>query len=258
MKRSIQLFLFFISSFFTVSAQTAVDFTANDCSGTSHHLFAELDAGKVIVVSFVEPCGSCIGPSLAAQSVVQGYAGSNPGRVLFYISDDIANTTCATLSSWASTNSMGGVPTFSDVSFRESDYGTISMPKIAVLAGTNHHVYFTQDNGLNTANLQTAINTAIAALSIVNMNPSSMEMTAYPNPAVKKLSLKYSLSETSDLTIEVYNCFGSKVYYEAKGAQLTGDHNLELDIDGNFNNGIYFLKLIAGISTATLRFIVNK
>jgi hypothetical protein len=53
------LFFCFVNS--SIS-QTAADFTANDCNGTSHHLFAELNAGKVVVVAFVMPCTDCIGP----------------------------------------------------------------------------------------------------------------------------------------------------------------------------------------------------
>ena len=40
---------------FIAFGQTAVNFTGNDCAGTSHTLFTELDAGKVIVVTFVMP-----------------------------------------------------------------------------------------------------------------------------------------------------------------------------------------------------------
>ena len=79
---------------------TATDFTTNDCAGVSHTLFSELDAGKIIVAAFVMPCGSCSAPSLAAYNAVQSYAISNPNTVYFYLVDDAANTTCASLTSW--------------------------------------------------------------------------------------------------------------------------------------------------------------
>ena len=52
-----------ISGLFTIlgfAQTTATDFTANDCGGTSHTLFTELNAGNVIVITWVMPCSSCI------------------------------------------------------------------------------------------------------------------------------------------------------------------------------------------------------
>ena len=57
MKKIVFSAIWLVTASFTF-AQTATDFTANDCAGTSHHLFAELDAGKIIVAAFVMPCGS--------------------------------------------------------------------------------------------------------------------------------------------------------------------------------------------------------
>src|SRR4051812_49233225 len=88
-------------------AQTAPDFTAIDCDGTSHNLYSELNTGKVIVLNWVMPCSMCIGGSAGAYNTVQGYASSNPGVVLHYLLDDNGGTACSTLQSWAVTNSIG-------------------------------------------------------------------------------------------------------------------------------------------------------
>ena len=236
----------------------AIDFTANDCSGISHHLFAELDAGKIIVVSFVEPCGTCIAPSLSAQSTVQGYATSNPGKVLFYISDDQANTPCATLSSWAATNGLGSVPDFSDVSFKESDYGAVAMPKIVVLAGANHQATFTSNGSLNTTNLQNAINNAIATLAVPKNKMEGFNITLFPNPAKEKVSLNYSLQQSADVSVDIYNIIGNKVLSVFKEKQPSGRNSLVINISNNISNGIYFLKLNAGESSESFKFIVDK
>ena len=96
------------------SQTTATNFICNDCASTSHTLFAELDAGKVIVLVWAMPCGSCIGPAQSAYSAAESFSSSHPGRVLFYLADDYANTSCSTLSSWATTNNMPNSTKFSN------------------------------------------------------------------------------------------------------------------------------------------------
>jgi hypothetical protein len=44
----------------------ATDFTTDDCNGITHNLFDSLDAGNVIVISWVMPCGPCATYSLPA------------------------------------------------------------------------------------------------------------------------------------------------------------------------------------------------
>ena len=50
----------------------------------------EQDAGKVVVIAWPMPCGSCIAPCLSAYTEVQNYTSSYPGRVLYYLVDDYA------------------------------------------------------------------------------------------------------------------------------------------------------------------------
>lgn len=57
---------------------TASDFTATDCSSMSHNLYTELNAGKVVVISWVMPCSACVGGATAASNAVQSFATSHP------------------------------------------------------------------------------------------------------------------------------------------------------------------------------------
>ncbi|HEY4800620.1 MAG TPA: hypothetical protein VII99_16190, partial [Bacteroidia bacterium] len=137
MKKYLLSFSLILASRFLSFGQTAVDFTVNDCAGNSHHLFSELDAGNVIVITWVMPCSACIPIASTAATTVQGYASSNPGRVKFYLSDDYADTPCPTLTSWASTNSIATNASFSDATISMADYGGTggSMQKTVVLGG---------------------------------------------------------------------------------------------------------------------------
>src|SRR6185436_8668613 len=118
---------------FAPFAQTAVDFTANDCDGNSHNLFSELNSGKVIVLCWVMPCGACTGPSLTTLNVVNSYSATNPNTVFMYIVDDYANTSCTSLDSWRNHEGLGSAKSFSNASINMADYGAAGMPKVVVI-----------------------------------------------------------------------------------------------------------------------------
>lgn len=259
MKKSILIILaIFFNGLFTIAQTTATDFTVTPCGGSIPlHLFAELDAGKVIVLAMVDPCSSCIGPSKSALTVVNSYATSNPGKVVYYLTDDVGNTPCTTLTSWGTTNGITGVPTLTSSSITQLNYGGAAMPKIVVLSGSNHKIYFSQDNGLNSANLSAAINLAIAKTGISEQQYADFQMSVFPNPANEKLSVNYNLNQTAEVTFEIYNLLGSKLKSISLGKQTSGDHQPIIETE-TLNNGIYFLKLNVGEFSQIIRFSVTR
>jgi len=141
------------------SGPTATDFNVVDCDGVSHHLFGELDAGKIIVIAWIMPCTSCITDPLNAHNIVQTYASTHPGRVVMYIADDYANTVCSTVVGWSNFYGMTNSTKFSDPAITMSDYGVDGMPKIVVLGGSNHKVYYNENS--SSAGIGAAIDQAL-------------------------------------------------------------------------------------------------
>ena len=141
---------------------TATDFTTNDCNGVNHNLFDSLDAGNVIVISWVMPDIASATYSAPAYNAVHSFSTSHPGRVHFYIADDYANTTCANLINFGNYFNMPNSTFFSSADISMSDYGTNGMPKVVVLGGDSHTVYYNQnDNQINFNDVQTAIANAL-------------------------------------------------------------------------------------------------
>ena len=70
---------------FAYAQTNATDFTTDDCNGTSHTLFDELDDDKVIVIAWVMPCTPCATYAGYASNAVQSFATSHPGRVKYYL-----------------------------------------------------------------------------------------------------------------------------------------------------------------------------
>lgn len=233
---------------------TATDFAVEDCDAVSRTLYSELDAGKVIVIAFVMPCGSCIGPALEAYNTAKDYESTNPGKVLFYLADDHGNTSCATLKPWATNNGMADAITISNADVNMSDYGTSGMPKIVVAGGgSSHEIFFNKNNSMTASELQTAIDEAMSSTTGIKENAAlSIDMNMYPNPVIENAKLSYNLPNSADVKIEVYNMIGKKVKELTKTNQLLGKHEVDIDFE-SYANGVYFVKLNADGLSKTIR-----
>jgi hypothetical protein len=143
MRRSFLFLLAGLMCYGSISAQsTALDFTTTDCSGNPHHLFAELDAGKVVVISFVMlGCSPCIVGTQNLKGLVAGYEATHPGRVKLYSFGYLDSYTCSQMQSWKAANNFQH-PMFSGGETQVTYYGGMGMPTIVVLAKGTHDVLF--------------------------------------------------------------------------------------------------------------------
>ena len=243
----------------TFSQTTATDFTVNDCTGSSHHLFSELDAGKIVVIAWVMPCGACAAQSLAAYNAVQSYATSNPNQVSFYLVDDVANTSCNSLTTWGNTNSMPNSTKFSDASISMSDYGASGMPKIVVLGGANHTVEYNAISGVTTSAVQQAINSLLSASGIEEItNGTTSKMIVFPNPAANKYSVNYTLDKPSTVSIELYTVNGQLIQTVMTKDQQKGTFSYDFSTENELENGVYIVKLKTVEFTESIKFIIEK
>jgi len=263
MRKSLFFIALLLLNILSAKCQTiATDFTASDCSGVSHHLFDELDAGKIIVVTFVMPCSACIGPSISANTVVNDYESTHPGKVIYYMSDDDAGTTCASLKTWASDNGFGkplGITTFSAPEFKEADYGSLSMPKTVVLAGTDHKIIYLEDGTFTAASVKSAIDNAL--LNTMGLTQPSMQNIVpciSPNPASEDITLAYSLPNPGFVSCNIYGINGEKTKNVIAEKQQAGKHEINVKLDERFTSGIYFLELNTGNTHNSVKFTVTK
>lgn len=238
---SLAVLLLFLSFPVTNYAQLATNFNCNDCNNVNHDLFTELDGGKIIVIAWVMPCTSCIGGALAAYSTVQNYQSSHPGRVIFYLVDDYANTSCSTLSSWANNNGMSSVTSFSNATIKMSDYGTDGMPKVVVLGGNSHTVYYNQNNNLIK---EGGISTAIDQALLESTNGLSYETQKkvfdfYPNPSSEQLKivLNYASPKVKLVLKNIHGQVLSTIY---EGEKSTFLNEIIFPTD-ELSNGTYFI-----------------
>ena len=257
-------FTFFISlSFVSISIAfaQATDFTTNDCNGVSHNLFDSLAAGNVIVIGWVMPCGPCATYTIPAYSAVQSFAASHSGRVHFYLVDDYANTPCPTLVNWGNSNNMPLNTAFSSTDISMSDYGTNGMPKVVVLGGSDHTVFYNQNDSHITFNgAQTAISDALSApLAVNDQKNSKFGLISFPNPTQNgKLNVSYRIDNNGPINVEIINILGETVLaLEDQIPNIIGQYNNTFDIS-ELTKGTYFLRFSTLFHTEISRFVVAQ
>mgnify|MGYP000931837143 CR=1 FL=1 len=220
-----------------------------------------IDAGNVIVISWVMPCGPCATYSLPAYSAVQSFATTHPGRVHFYMADDYANTTCQSLISWGNNNNMPNSTFFSSSDINMSDYGTAGMPKVVVLGGSDHTIFYNQNESHITFNgTQTAISEALAApLAINEQQNNKLSLISFPNPVQNDLlNISYKIDRIENITFNIVNILGETVLtFNDHTVKTIGQNKTEFDVS-KLTHGIYFLKLSTRSYTETLRFVVAQ
>lgn len=230
--------LFFVGS--NMAQTNATDFITTDCDGNSHHLFSELDNGKVIVIAWVMPCPPCATHAVNAYNSVISFESSHPDRVKYYLVDDFANTTCQALNNWANSYNIDNCIMFSDPAISMTDYGQIGMPKIAVVGGTNHEIFFNKNS--STQGIDAAINQALLATSVERFK-NSMGLQLFPNPSSQILNINYSFNSSSVTHLEIFNMLGEKIDFPKINLNVTTG-KIQLNVS-SFNEGTYFLKLSA-------------
>lgn len=241
MKKQLLILAILMFGSIALNAQQATNFNCNDCSGTPYDLFSELDAGKVIVLCWVMPCGSCINPSQLAYNVVKDYQSTHPGMVQMYIIDDFANTSCNDLNNWCDINGLDSTVRFSNALINMNYYGSYGMPKTVVVAGAWRKVYFNQNNSVNTTMLKNEIDlalteTSVHETSLVNTN----DIKVSPNPVSGQAVINVKMEEQDQCTINLFNVSGQRVKILFEGILPTGEFSRGYDFS-LLPSGIYYL-----------------
>ena len=238
-------YIFILISFlainFSATAQTAVNFTEEDCDGNSFTLFDELDAGKIIVITWVMPCGSCQYFGSRAYDAVQSFTESHLGMVEFYLTDDYADHSCSSISSWGTANNMENHTAFSSNGISMSDYGEDGMPKVVVLGGSTHEVLYNENNGsINEEAVRAAIGSALT-LSITEPSKNQESLTTFPNPSNGLMSVDFFLEDNASLVL--YTILGEQISsVDLKGLTPNKINTIDLDLS-KYAEGTYLLQL---------------
>jgi hypothetical protein len=181
--------------------------------------------------------------------------------VHFYLVDDYANTQCPTLVNWGNSNNMPLNTAFSSSDISMSDYGINGMPKVVVLGGSDHTVFYNQNDSHITFNgAQTAISDALSApLAVSDHQNSKFGLISFPNPTQNgKLNVSYSIDNNGPINFEIINVLGKTVLtLDEQILNIIGQYNNTFDIS-ELTKGTYFLKLSTLSHSEISRFVVAQ
>ena len=79
----------------------------------------------------------------------------------------------------------------------------------------------------------------------------------YPNPFNPTTTITYSLIQTGQVLLKVFNVIGEEVVTLVNGIQAAGHHEVRFDAT-NFPGGVYLFRLQAGGLTETRRMVLVK
>jgi len=82
-------------------------------------------------------------------------------------------------------------------------------------------------------------------ISSVTTTTDGIPMQVFPNPVMDYVQVNYSLSESADLTLSLYDLLGQRLldFPAASGARSAGQHQETLDLPAGIPAGTYILRL---------------
>ena len=237
----------------TVAQTTGMDFNRKDCDGTNQHLFADLNAGNVVILEFfMNNCSSCITAASKINPMKSNILSQYPGKVKSY-SIGYTNSYSKTLvKTWANTNSVGSIPMDSG-SAQVAYYGGFGMPTIVILGGTNHALLGSPYIGFSTTDttmMATDIRNYLNGTTAIKENTNLIsELSVYPNPANTEAKVSFNLKSSAHLMIELIDITGKVVAKlvdeDVESGVVTKTINTSNIATGNYtlkmstNNGLF-------------------
>jgi hypothetical protein len=242
-------------------AQTPMQFSGVDCNGGSVDLFADLDAGKAVVLFYYMPsCGSCPPPAQKIQTMANNINATYPGMVKGYAYPYQNSTTCAYSSSWVSSNGLSTIYAPMDSGATQvAYYGGFGMPTVVLVGGSgaNKRVLFStlSFSTSDTTAMRDSILALFSTTGIADLPSTVNAFSVYPNPSTDNVSINLDLKEPSNLLIDVTDITGKQVV-------IISDEKLSGLITKQFNttglpSGNYFVRIKLNGQTAIKKLIVN-
>jgi hypothetical protein len=264
MKQTLLLFALAVASTVPSLAQTtAMDFTQMDCTGNSHTLFTELNAGNVVIMEwYMGPsCQPCKDAAKEIESLKQKMLASYPGKIISYVWGFQDSYTCSATQSWLTGvgSSAAGMDTGAAM---VAYYGGFSMPTIVVAAGTDHKVIYTANpanggytNG-DTSKMRTAIKNFFSPTAVSNIASNIGAANVFPSPARTDVTIQVQLKHAASVNVQILNLAG-QVVLQLPAENASGLYTKTVSTD-KLASGLYTVRISADRETVTRKLSVVK
>jgi len=271
MKRKLRhtLFIFILSVSLAFAQHTAPDFTVTDFEGETHQLYADyLHQGKTVVIDFFfVDCPPCKLLHPYMQTLYQDWgAGENDVQFIGLTVRPSDSDIKLTIHSFSHPSdypmvSADGGSIEAATPYLEHNFGEFTgTPAIAIIAPDGSLRF--DISGFGGQATADAIDEAIrdtgalppSEVTSVDTAPDLFEeLLITPNPAKDFATINFTLNESAEVNIQVYNVIGQSVMEVFDGTQYPGYHQIEVDA-AKLRPGIYFVRVMANDEVRTMRF----
>jgi hypothetical protein len=216
MKKTIYILFALMFTFAISKAQPVMQISGNDCNGVPHDLFADLDAGKAVLLHFFMTCASCPPPAQKIQAMANNILATHPGMITAYALGYTNSYSCATVANWVSNNGLSLYAPYDSGAAQVANYGGFGMPTVVLLGGAapSRRVMFstlsfsTSDTTIMRDSILALLN---SATGINDLPDAVSSFSVYPNPASNSISVNFSLTESSIILIDVIDITGKQI-----------------------------------------------
>jgi flagellar hook assembly protein FlgD len=80
---------------------------------------------------------------------------------------------------------------------------------------------------------------------IARITDYGIRITNWPNPFIESTTFSYTLKESSQVTLQIFNSFGQLVAEPVNKIQIKGEEHVKWDA-GNLPAGMYYYRIHAG------------
>ncbi len=259
--KSIVILVLVFSSLLAKAQYTAMDFNKMDCNGTdTHHLFADLDSGKAVLLHFFMPnCGSCPPPARVLQNMANGINAMHPGMVKGYAFPYNNSTTCSYSATWVSSNGLSTIYTPMDSGAAGvANYGGFGMPTVVVLGGMDHRVLFVSQSfsSADTSAIKDSIMGLMSTTAINELPKGVSSFKVFPNPAVDNISIDLALTESGNVSIDIADVTGKQVAVVMNGQSING-HTVVPFNTRQLSAGTYVIRLMVNNKSISQKLTVT-
>lgn len=234
-----------IATFSSKAQTTAMNYNFIDCAGNPQSIFADLDAGKALIIEyFMTSCSPCITAGATLEAMKADLMAEFPGMIKAYAFGFSDTYNCTTINNWVTTNGITSIPADSGA-LQVAYYGGMGMPTIVILGGgTSHSVlgapylsYTTSDTATMATDIRNFLNgTGVAENSVMS------KLKLFPNPANDAMKVSFELKESADVKIELFDVSGRRIAIIAEKKNQIGEM-VETINTSLYANGSYVIKV---------------
>lgn len=133
--------------------------------------------------------------------------------------------------------------------------GTLQVCVLAVL--NNRSGADTVRDNIPGGNNVSCANTAYSVSLGEELNNNKLSASSYPNPVTTEGTIAYTLTNTEQVSVKIYDMAGRMVLNLFEGTQEAGNQEVKFDAT-TLESGIYFYQLNAGTISVNNKIVIKK